>query len=53
MNVCTKCNLPCEEITIHWREKDEFWGAPCWRDIYEVVSECCEAEIVEMEEATE
>lgn len=50
MNVCTECNLPCDVITLHWKERDEFWGAPCWRDCYEDVSECCEAEMTEVEE---
>lgn len=53
MKVCTECNLPCDVITLQWKERDEFWGAPCWRDCYEDVSECCEAEMTEVEETDE
>ncbi len=49
MNICTQCNQPCEIVTLHWQERDEFWGAPCWRDCYEDASECCEAEVMEIE----
>ena len=49
---CTACNQPCDQIELRWKERDEFWGAPVWRDCYEAASDCCEAEIYE-EEAEE
>lgn len=49
MNICTKCGKACDVVTSHWKEKEEFWGAPCWRDCYEDVSECCEAEMEEVD----
>jgi hypothetical protein len=52
MKICTKCHQPCDVVEKHWQEKDEFWGAPCWRDCYEDVSDCCHEEIEETEEVT-
>lgn len=53
MMFCANCNCPCDTVTVRWKERDEFWGAPCWRDCYEDVSDCCNAETHEIEELDE
>ena len=47
---CVECGEVCEVIVKQWQEKENFWGAPCWRDCYEDVSQCCQAEAEEIEE---
>ena len=48
--ICINCDQPCEVITIHGSDTEEFWGAPVQRPWSEDVSECCEAEIEEVED---
>lgn len=47
---CWECRKSCELVTVWYKEKDEFWGAPCWRDVAEDVSDCCNAELEEIDE---
>jgi len=42
--VCTKCGQVCDVIEKSWKERENFWGAPCYRTEYEDVSECCHVE---------
>ena len=49
MNKCTKCGEPCEVITIENYDIEEFWGAPVKRYYSDDVSECCQAEVEEVE----
>jgi hypothetical protein len=50
VNKCSKCGLECEAVFITLYDNDEFWGAPCKRPYTEEVSECCEAEVEEVED---
>ena len=50
---CDKCDQPCDIITIHGSDTEEFWGAPVQRPWSEDVSECCEAEVYEKDEEPE
>ncbi len=47
MTICTKCHQECEVVTLRWKEREEFWGAPCWREESEDRSACCNAEVYE------
>ncbi len=48
--ICTKCGEECEVITVWGSDPDEFWGAPCQRPWSEDASECCEAEVEEIDD---
>lgn len=45
---CTKCGMPCDVVEKVWKERENFWGAPCYRTEYEDVSECCGVEFEEL-----
>jgi hypothetical protein len=47
---CTKCNVKCEVIEIEGYDMEECWGAMVKRPWFEDVSDCCEAEVEEVED---
>jgi len=45
VHICMNCHEICTVIVHEWKEREEFWGAPCWRTEYEDRSECCDDEV--------
>lgn len=48
--ICCKCDKECEVISVEDYDIEEFWGAPVRRYYSDDVSDCCEAEIEELED---
>ena len=52
--VCSKCKKPCESLEIdEGFEPSEFWGAIDHRRMVITVSDCCQDDLLEKEEAFE
>tara|TARA_R110000803_G_scaffold192258_1_gene255031 strand:- start:374 stop:565 length:192 start_codon:yes stop_codon:yes gene_type:complete len=47
---CSRCNLECDVISVENFDWEEFWGAPVKRYYTDDISDCCEAEIEEVED---
>lgn len=47
---CDRCHKECETYQNTIDDSDEFWGERCTRYLIETLSDCCSAEVTEMNE---
>ncbi len=46
MNTCSKCDQPCDVVKVNETiEISEFWGSIAYHTEYDLVSDCCDAEL--------
>ena len=45
---CTSCDHPCHVTETDAGCYEEFWGQQVWHAQYDLLSECCDAEVEEM-----